>query len=59
MASSDWPADLPPATSYQSLAATCNLILVRVATMWQAVIGQPSPRVSKWDPPGTSSSDVS
>ncbi|GKB04792.1 hypothetical protein Tco_0832987 [Tanacetum coccineum] len=59
MASSDWPADLPPATSYQSLAATCNLILVRVATTWQAVIGQPSPRVSKWDPPGTSSSDVS
>ncbi|GKC33409.1 hypothetical protein Tco_1040703 [Tanacetum coccineum] len=32
---------------------TCNDELSE-PTMWQAVIGQPSPRVSKWDPPDTS-----
>ncbi|GKE05335.1 hypothetical protein Tco_1397353 [Tanacetum coccineum] len=36
------PATLPP--------RTCHVVHVRAAATWEAVIGHPLPRVSKWDP---------
>ncbi|GJR36799.1 hypothetical protein Tco_1212483 [Tanacetum coccineum] len=38
----------------ESRVLTACHLLIPSASTWQAVIGQPSPRVSKWDPPDAS-----